>query len=65
MFQEIWCVTVTTELSGEIVRREFLPSELEAEIRRTQLASLPPPAGDSWRVEISAPNDSAQAANSG
>jgi hypothetical protein len=48
----MWCVTVCSRQTGEIVRREYFDSKTAAEIRGLQFGNLPLPPRDYWAVAV-------------
>jgi hypothetical protein len=48
----MWCVTVSSRKTGEILRREYFDSRTTAEIRGFQFGSLPTPPQDQWAVAV-------------
>jgi hypothetical protein len=48
----MWCVTVSSRLTGEVLRREYFDSKTAAEIRGFQFGFLPLPSKDQWAVAV-------------
>lgn len=48
----MWCVTVTSRRTGEVLRREYFDSKTAAEIRGFQFGFLPTPPQDQWSVAV-------------
>ena len=48
----VWCVSVSSRRSNEILRTEYFDSRIAAEIRRLEISVLPAPAEDEWAISI-------------
>lgn len=48
----MWCVTVSSQLTSEILRREYFDSRTAAEIRGLEFSGLPSPSQDEWAISI-------------
>ncbi|HVW85419.1 MAG TPA: hypothetical protein VHB50_12095 [Bryobacteraceae bacterium] len=48
----MWCVTISSFLTGEVLRREYFDSRTAAEIRGFQIDALPAAPSDHWSIAI-------------